>query len=604
MRRFLKWLGILLLVLALAGGALWFFLFRAPPPGIPTAEAVVTAFGPVRGLEERGVTVYRGIPYAAPPVGDLRWREPQPVAAWSEPLDAFRFSNACPQDGAPVPGMRPEPTSEDCLYLNVWTPTDQNEQPLPVIVWVHGGSNTNGSASAPPYGGANLARKGAVVIALNYRLGVLGFLAHPELTAESGNDASGNYGMMDIAAALQWVQANAAAFGGDPGNVTVMGHSAGAWNISHLQVSPLTRGLYRRIIAMSGGNFGPRDTPEGAASLATAEEEGMKLAERLGAASLADLRTLPIDRIVADQAENWWTAANGSNIRGIVDTYVVPDDPWTLYAAGAAHPADLLTGYTSDEGVNWAPEPMTAAAFKAKLESEYRPLAAEFLGLYPAANDAEATRSNQRLEGERAFKWQVAAWAREHAGTGKGKVWLYRFSHTTGIGPFRFLGPGHGAELGHVFDFPRRGMRWFTQWPWNANEDVGLIDIVQTYWIKWPGSAAMAVVRSRPQGDGTERRSPRGRMARRRGARFVGPLHGGVAKLGRQSRRNGSDTSAGTLSGRPLARSIIAQVERTLTSFLPSALVKSTQRMKRAPLGGSGMKVRAVTVSPGPILPR
>ena len=485
MRRLLKWLGVLLLVLVVTAGTLWFFLFKPPPPGTPAAETVATASGPVRGLEERGVTVYRGIPYAAPPVGELRWRAPHPVAAWSETRDMFRFSKACPQDGSPVPGMPPEPTDEDCLYLNVWTPTESGEAPLPVIVWLHGGSNINGSASTPPYGGANLARKGAVVISPNYRLGVLGFLAHPELTEESEHGASGNYGMMDIVAALQWVQANAEAFGGDPDNVTIMGHSAGAWNMSHLQVSPLAEGLYRRVIAMSGGNFGPAGTRQGAARLPTAEAEGVELAERLGANSLTELRALPVERIIADQVKNWWTAADGSNIRGIVDGYVVPDAPFTLYAAGEAHPADLLTGYTSMEGLNWAPEPMTAEAFKAKLERDYQPLAAEFLRLYPAGSDEEATRSNQRLEGEGAFKWQVATWARQHARASKGKVWFYRFSHTTGIGPFRFLGPGHGAELGHVFDFPKRGMRWGTQWPWNARLDIDLIDTMQGYWVNF-----------------------------------------------------------------------------------------------------------------------
>jgi para-nitrobenzyl esterase len=485
MRRLLKWLGMLVLVLVVIAGALWFFLFKAPPPGTPVEQAVATSTGPVRGLEERGVTVYRGIPYAAPPIGDLRWKAPQPVASWSEPRDAFAFSKACPQDGSPVPGMPPEPTSEDCLYLNVWTPTARSDDPLPVIVWLYGGSNVNGSASAPPYGGTNLARKGVVVVSPNYRIGVLGFLAHPELTAESGHDASGNYGMMDILAALQWVKANAAAFGGDPGNVTVMGHSAGAWNMSHLQVSPLAEGLYQRVIAMSGGDFGPADTAQGVAGLATAEAEGVNLAARLGAGSLAELRAVPVERIVADQAEHWWTAANGSNIRGIVDGYVVPADPYTRYAGGEAQPVDLLIGYTSMEGVSWAPEPITAAQFKAKVEAEFGPLAAEFLALYPAVSDAEAQRSNQRLEGERAFKWQVATWARQHAGTGKGKVWFYRFSHTTGIGPFRSLGPGHGAELGHVFDFPKRGMRYGTQWPWNASRDIALIDTTQGYWVNF-----------------------------------------------------------------------------------------------------------------------
>jgi para-nitrobenzyl esterase len=485
MRRLLKGLGVLGLLLVLAAAALWLFLFRPPPPGTPIAEPVMTSAGPVLGLEEQGVDVFRGIPYAAPPVGELRWRAPQPVAAWREPRQAYRFANACPQDGGPIPGLPPERTGEDCLYLNVWVPAERGEAPLPVIVWFHGGSNLNGSASAPPYGGANLAKKGAVVISPNYRLGVLGFLAYPGLTAESGHGASGNYGLMDMIAALKWTKANAAAFGGDPANVTVMAQSAGAWNMSHLQVSPLARGLYHRVIAMSGGNFGPTDTPQGIGSLATAEAEGVRFAERLGARSLAELRALPAERLVAAQAEAWGIAANGSGLRGIVDGYVVPADPWTRHAAGLAHPADLLAGYTSREGANWAPGPVTAGEFTRRLEREYAPLAAEFLAEYPAGSDTEATHSNQRLEGERAFKWQVATWARQHAAAETGRVWLYRFGHTPGIGPFRFIGPGHGAELGHVFDFPRRGLRWGTQWPWNARRDIALIDTVQGYWVNF-----------------------------------------------------------------------------------------------------------------------
>lgn len=480
MRRLLKWIAVLVVLLLVGAAALWFFLFRPPPPGTP-AQPVAIASGMVRGLEERGITVYRGIPYAAPPVGDLRWHAPEPVAAWQGTRDAFAFSKACPQVGSPVPGMPPEPTAEDCLYLNVWTPGTKHA-PLPVIVWVHGGSNLNGSASAPPYGGANLARKGAVVVSPNYRLGALGFLALPELSAESGHKASGNYGMMDIVAALQWVKANAAAFGGDPANVTVMGQSAGAWNMSHLQVSPLARGLYRRLIVMSGGNFGPSDTPQGVATLDAAEQAGLRFERSLGAKSLAELRKLPAEAIVSASPDIWRATITGSNTAGIVDGYVVPAAPYDFYAE--ANPADLLTGYTSEEGVSWAPGPVKAADFRRELEA-YRPLTARFLELYPAASDAEATRSNQRLQGERAFKWQAATWARLHRDRAKGRVWFYRFSHTPGIGMFRRLGPGHGSELGHVFDFPRRGMRYGTQWPWNAAKDIALIDTIQGYWINF-----------------------------------------------------------------------------------------------------------------------
>lgn len=484
MRRLLKWLGGLVAVLVLALVAIWFFLFRPPPPGTPTAP-VMTASGPVRGLEERGVTVYRGIPYAAAPLGPLRWREPQPVASWQKPRDAFSFSKVCPQIGGAYPGARPEPMSEDCLYLNVWTPTKRNDAPLPVMIWVHGGSNTNGSGSFVAYSGRQLAGKGVVVVSMNYRLGALGYLAHPELSKESGHGASGNYGMMDVIAALKWVQTNIAAFGGNPANVTVFGHSAGGRNISHLQISPLAHGLYRRIIAMSGGNFGLSGSVEGNALLSDAEAAGVRFAERLGAHSLAELRALPAKRIIEAPKDLWRGRPSAPNTLAIVDGYVVPSDPYARQAAGEAWPADLLVGYTKDDGTTAVPEPVPAAEFKSRVTKQYGAFAPRILKLYPADSDAQAPYSNHRLMGERALKWPMAVWARLHATTGKGRVYMYRFSHTPGIGPFRNLGPGHGSELGYVFDFPKRGMRYGTQWPWNARRDIALIDIIQEYWLNF-----------------------------------------------------------------------------------------------------------------------
>lgn len=483
-RKLLKWLGGLFIVLLIAAAGLWFFLFRPPPPGIPLAP-IRTAAGPLRGLSENGVTVYRGIPYAQPPVGPLRWRAPQPLAPWTAPRDAFAFGKACPQVGGSVPGMPPEPSSEDCLTLNIWTPTQSNG-PLPVMVWIHGGSDINGSASAPPYGGRMLARKGVVVVSLNYRLGALGFFAHPELSRESGHNASGNYGLMDIIAALKWVKANVAAFGGDPANVTVFAHSAGAWNMSQIQVSPLGRGLYRRIIAMGGGNFGPSGTSQGSAFLPDAEAAGLRFGRELGAPTLAQLRALPARRIVEAPADLWRHAANSANVPGIVDGYVVPTAPAARYAAGEAAPVDLLIGYNQEEGIGLTQDaPVTAADFRADAALSFGPFAREVLAEYPAGSDAEANRSQQRLLGERAIKWHVASWARTHQAVGRGKVFVYRFSHRPGIGPYRRLGAAHGAELGYVFDFPRRGLRYGTQWPWNAWADSAMIDLVQGYWVNF-----------------------------------------------------------------------------------------------------------------------
>lgn len=507
MRRLLKWLGGVVLVVLLASAALWFFLFRPPPPGSPSAP-VTTTLGPVRGLESQGVTVFRGLPYAAPPVGALRWREPQPATAWTKTRDTFTFGRACPQVGGPVPGLPPEPQSEDCLYLNVWAPAPSGSRPLPVILWLHGGGDLVGSASAYPYWGAQLARKGVIFISANYRLGALGFLAHPELTAESPHHASGNYGLMDIVAALKWVRANARAFGGDPDNVTVMGHSAGSSNIGNLQISPQTAGLYRRIIAMSSGDFGPAGTREGPAPLADAEAAGMRFAQKLGAGSLAALRALPADRIAKAPVGLWRDRTNGGDIPVTLDGYVIAGDLHDAYAAGQAHPVDLLTGYTALEGVGLGfPTAADADTYRAEVQKRYGAFTSSILREYPAGDDEQASQSAIRLTGEHASKWHVMTWARLHAATHRGKVFFYRFSHTPGIGPFRRIGAAHGSELGYVFDFPKRGIRYGTQWPLKAWRDSALVDTIQGYWVNFartgdpngPGLAAWPQFSGGPQ---------------------------------------------------------------------------------------------------------
>jgi para-nitrobenzyl esterase len=224
----------------------------------PQAAPVMTDAGAVEGVAEGEIVAYKGIPFAAPPVGDFRWREPQPVAPWTGVRNADHFSPVCVQRGIYPDDAPPEPMSEDCLYLNVWTAagTGQGVR-LPVMVWIYGGGLVNGTASTPLYDGAALARRGVIVVTANYRLGALGFLAHPDLTRESSNHLSGNYGLLDQLAALKWIQRNIAAFGGDPANVTVFGQSSGAISISILTVSPLARGLFRRAIAQSGGLFEP-----------------------------------------------------------------------------------------------------------------------------------------------------------------------------------------------------------------------------------------------------------------------------------------------------------------------------------------------------------
>lgn len=293
---------------------------------------------------ESGVRVFRGLPFAAPPVGDNRWRAPQPVVPWEGVRDASEFGNVCIQadtrpryvnianmDGSP-------PLSEDCLYLNVWTPAESPSDALPVMVFFYGGAFTDGGGAAPLYDGTHLAERGAVVVTMNYRLGPFGFFAHPALTADSEHKTSGNYGIMDMVASLEWVRHNIAAFGGDPANVTVFGQSAGAMAIASLITSPPTKGLFQRAIAQSIVNGGV--TPSNPrATLANAEQQGASAAEALGVSTASELRALSADEV----------SANLRSAGMIIDNWVLPEDPAIVYAEGSENKVDVLMGANASE---------------------------------------------------------------------------------------------------------------------------------------------------------------------------------------------------------------------------------------------------------------
>ena len=266
------------------------------------SDTVRIESGSISGTAANGVRIFKGIPYAAPPIGDLRWRPPQPAAGWSDMRAADAFGPDCPQTPYPpgsIYAAPPRPQSEDCLYLNVWTAAAAGDK-RPVMVWIHGGALTRGSGATPVYDGSPLTKKGVVVVTINYRLGPLGYLAHPELTAESPHHASGNYGVLDQIAALTWVQKNIAAFGGDPARVTIFGESAGSWSVNMLVASPLAKGLFVRAIGESGARFTPgaflSDDRNGVTS---AEKAGVAFAKAGGAESLAALRAIPADKLVA-----------------------------------------------------------------------------------------------------------------------------------------------------------------------------------------------------------------------------------------------------------------------------------------------------------------
>lgn len=401
--------------------------------------------GWVEGVTEDGVSIYKGIPFAAPPVGDLRWRAPQPASAWKDVYEATSFKPQCMQLGPPLPSMPEEPTSEDCLYLNVWAPARASTAKRAVMVFIYGGQFRRGSPSTPLYWGDQLARNDdVIVINVSYRVGALGFLVHPELTAESEHHASGNYGLMDVIAALHWVQRNAAAFGGDPHRVTVFGHSAGAWVVNKLMISPLATDLFHAAIAESGGDMGPTRTGEGLAVLADAEKSGAAFAATFGAHSIAELRKVSAQQITASTFDGLPEIPHSNAALPIVDGYVIPSDTYSLYEAGKQAHVPLLLGYNTDEGAYITPLTDTAT-FTADVHRRYGSRADPILALLPTDSDAAAKHSQQRLWAESAFGWQMWSWARVHARTSGSKVFFYHFTGKQN---------GHGAELPYVFGHP------------------------------------------------------------------------------------------------------------------------------------------------------
>ncbi|HEX8470993.1 MAG TPA: carboxylesterase family protein [Brevundimonas sp.] len=400
-------------------------------------DPVRLASGQVAGSAlASGVRTYFGIPFAAPPLRDLRWREPQPVQAWTGVREAVAFPPMCPQ-GMRGPGQNhyfgAEPTSEDCLYVNVWAPPTSAAQAsegapgakaskAPVVVWIYGGGFSGGSASMPWANGETLASKGVVYVTLNYRLGALGFMAHPELTAESPHHASGDYGHLDQVAALKWVQDNIAAFGGDADNVTVIGQSAGSMSVSALQASPLSAGLFHRAIGLSGNVVGA-----GAGALATneaAEAQGVALQTALGVSSLAEMRRLPADRIIG---------VRGVRTGPSIDGYFMPRPPKEIFAAGEANDVGLLIGFTRDEGFSPLVQASSAEDYQAIARRTYPDQADELLAAYPA--DANWARNARDAGRDISLGMTTRDWAAHQTRPGRQPAFGYMFSRVHPYAP-------------------------------------------------------------------------------------------------------------------------------------------------------------------------
>jgi para-nitrobenzyl esterase len=403
--------------------------------------------GLVRGVALGALIVYKGVPFAAPPVGERRWRPPQPVTAWSGIREADRYAPACMQSmGAPPGG-----TSEDCLYLNVWTTAKSGDERLPVLVWIYGGGFNAGATSVPVHDGAKLARRGVVLVTVAYRVGDLGFLAHPELSAESPRRVSGNYGLLDMIAALQWIRRNIAAFGGNPKRVTIFGESAGGIAVSMLSASPLARGLFHGAISQSGGSFGPSSRSpvpgENMRLLADAEPSGLALAKAAGAHSLKELRGVPADKLLDARR------SQGGLAWPIVDGWVIPDDQHRLYEAGRFNDTPVLVGYNSDEGLSFT-RTRKPEEYVAGVRQRYGPFADRLLQAYPTAADA-VSKTARDLMRDSAFGWHTWVWARLQSTHGKGKAFYYYFDqHPERVPgtPEADHGAPHGVDVPYVFE--------------------------------------------------------------------------------------------------------------------------------------------------------
>src|SRR4051812_47469243 len=451
------------------------------------------------------IAVFRGVPYAAPPVGRLRWQPPQAPAAWSGERPAREFGARCPQPGRAVRSIGFFPTEredEDCLYLNVWTGSLDAMARRPVMVWFHGGAFYLGSGAVPLFDGAALARQGAVVVTVNYRLGRLGFLAHPALSAASPEKVSGNYGLRDQIAALHWIAENIAAFGGDPDCVTIFGQSAGAASVSCLMASARAGGLFHRAIGQSGGLFGKVGTTSGTGdsmqSLEHAERSGQALADALNARTLEDLLALPAATVQLFRPGAAQSAVFDPSLAPpgawdtawpIIDGAVLSEGPMAAFSRGAQHAVPLITGANANEGVTM-PAASSAQKMRENVARELASLAPAFLDAYACETDEQARESSRAMVGDRNFVWQNRTWARLHARAQPAATFHYRFTRKPPIpdtadyleSKARGFGAFHGAEIPYVF----RNLH-VRQWPWQPG-DHALCDLMSAYWLNFARS--------------------------------------------------------------------------------------------------------------------
>lgn len=433
-----------------------------------------------------GVNSFKGIPYALPPVGDLRWKEPQPAANWTGVLKADHFSHMAMQKRVYSDMIfRADTMSEDCLYLNVWVPAKQSAKKLPVLVYFYGGGFVSGDGSEPRYDGESMAQKGIIAITVNYRLGIFGFFAHPELTKESAHHASGNYGLLDQNAALRWVQANIAAFGGDPKLVTIAGESAGSISVSAQMASPLSKDLINGAIGESGAMIKPTTPPM---SLADGEQNGVNVATNLKANSLAELRA-----ISADQLLDYAAKPGNFRLSATVDGYFLPKTPAAIFAAGEQAHVPLLVGWNSTEVPYQAftgGDMPTPENYAAKVKQQFGDNAAEVLKLYPGSTQEEVIKSATALASDRFIAYSTWKWADLQAKTGTKPVYRYVFScprppEVHGGSTFTKLPPAMvGASHASEIEFAMGNLQYDKVYAWTA-DDYKVSATMQNYFANF-----------------------------------------------------------------------------------------------------------------------
>ena len=450
--------------------------------------AARTASGMVEGMAgaDGRIGIFRGIPYAAAPVGALRWQPPQPAASWQGARKAVAFGPRCMQANLYSDMIFRDEPSEDCLYLNVWTPATSASDRRPVMVWIHGGGFQAGSSSEPRQDGERLATKGVVVVSMNYRMGAFGFLAHPALTKESNPHASGNYGLLDVVAALRWVKQNIAAFGGDPSAVTIFGESAGSFAVSALMAAPAAQGLFHRAIGESGAYFTVGEESLVLQSHEESEARGLALARTLNADSASALRA-------ASAADVLKAAGTFSDVyfSPNVDGNLLTTDVAATFAAGRQSHVPLLAGWNADEvraGVVLAKKKQNAKSFADQLHMRFATAADSILKVYPAGSDAEALESAASLASDLFMGYPTWKWIETHAATSKAAVYRYSFDRKIPVAPDEQvdgvpatsadIGARHAGDIEYVFGMLTVAL---PRVAWTA-DDERLSDQMMSYW--------------------------------------------------------------------------------------------------------------------------